>query len=132
RLSAALAVLAVILIGLSIVLRRDPEVVRDEIERMLLDEVDGLRDDFRDDVAAAVRATHRALGERLAAMQETVDALRAQVEYLRGQLDHGGTTRAGASLPGASLAGASLAGASLAGASLAGGSPAAAPPATSS
>src|SRR5439155_27222666 len=49
RLSAALAVLAVILIGLSMVLRRDPEAVRDEIEHILLDEVDGLRDDFADE-----------------------------------------------------------------------------------
>src|SRR6185369_14159233 len=90
RLAAALAVLAVILVGLSIALRRDPESVRAELEQLVLDEIDGLRDDLRQDITVAARATHKALGEPVAALHETVEALRGQVEYLRGQLDRGG------------------------------------------
>ncbi|GFJ90875.1 hypothetical protein Prum_045170 [Phytohabitans rumicis] len=80
RVAAVLAVLAVVLIGLSITLRRDAETVRLDMEETLLEEVDMLREDVRKDIATAARATHKAFGEKLQALQETVQALRAQIE----------------------------------------------------
>jgi hypothetical protein len=79
RIAAVLAVIAVVMIGLSITLRRDAESVRIEMEEVLLDEIDMLRDDVREDIATATRASHRSLTEKLQAMQVALDQMRAQL-----------------------------------------------------
>ncbi|OLE27916.1 MAG: hypothetical protein AUG44_08910 [Actinobacteria bacterium 13_1_20CM_3_71_11] len=85
RVAAVLAILAVVLIGLSITLRPDARGMRAEVEDMVLDEIDALREDVRQDIAQAARATHRAYSEKLQALYETVEALRAQVATARGE-----------------------------------------------
>ena len=82
RVAAVLAILTVVLVGLSIMLRPDARTVRVELDDVL-DEVDALREDVRQDIAAAARATHRAYSEKLQSLYQTVEALRAQVEALR-------------------------------------------------
>lgn len=84
KMAAVLAILAVVLIGLSLVLKRDAERVRIELEEILLDEIDVLRDDVRDDIATASRATHRALADKIAIMQQTIENLRGQLDAMRG------------------------------------------------
>src|SRR5262245_4735660 len=59
RVAAVLTVLTVVLIGLSITLRRGSAALSKELEEILLDEIDMLRDQVRSDVATAARATHR-------------------------------------------------------------------------
>jgi hypothetical protein len=83
RMAAVLGILTVILIGLSIMLRPDARTVRVELEDLLLDEIDAVREDVRQDIATAVRAAHRAYAEKLQGLYSTVEALRAQVEALR-------------------------------------------------
>jgi hypothetical protein len=85
RLAAVLAILAVVLIGLAIMLRPDATSVRAEVEEMVFDELDVLRDDVRDDIATAARATHKAFSEKLQQLYETVEMLRGQVEAARAQ-----------------------------------------------
>ncbi|MEV0130789.1 hypothetical protein AB0H83_20290 [Dactylosporangium sp. NPDC050688] len=92
QLAAVLAVGVVVLIGLSIALRPDHENVRSEIEEAMFEELDTLRDDIRGDITHAARATHSQLVERIGVLHETVDALRNQVDMMRGQLER--TTRA--------------------------------------
>jgi hypothetical protein len=100
RLAAFLAVLAVVLIGLSITLRPDPSALRTGMEETLLEEIDMLREDVRDDITTAARATHQALDERVQILQQTVDALRAELEALRAT-GHVGTGHVGAGHVGA-------------------------------
>jgi hypothetical protein len=83
KIAAVLAVLAVVLIGISITLRKDVETVRQEIEDTILDEVDALREDVRNDIATAARATHRQFSEKLQYLHESVEAMRAQLEAMR-------------------------------------------------
>jgi hypothetical protein len=78
RVAAILTVLAVVSIGLSIALRPDPAAIRLRMEETLLEEIDMLRADVRNDIAAAARATHQSFGERLQSVQQMVDALRSQ------------------------------------------------------
>ncbi|HEX6501230.1 MAG TPA: hypothetical protein VF054_19690 [Micromonosporaceae bacterium] len=80
RAAVVVAVLAVVLIGLSITLRPDSETVRVEIEETLYDEIDALREGVRRDIASAAKATHKSFGERVQALQDTVDGLRAQLD----------------------------------------------------
>ncbi|MEV4618396.1 hypothetical protein AB0J74_06705 [Asanoa sp. NPDC049573] len=84
RIAAVLAVLSVVLIGLSIGLRGDTDSVRADLEDLVADEIDELQSDVRRDIETAARATHRSLGEKVQALQQTVDALRAQLEAQRG------------------------------------------------
>jgi hypothetical protein len=81
--AAVLAIVAVVLIGLSIMLRPDASRVRVEVEDMMFEEFDVLRDDVREEITAAARATHKAFAERLQQVQETVEALRGQLEVAR-------------------------------------------------
>ncbi|GAA1880120.1 hypothetical protein [Asanoa iriomotensis] len=83
RIAAVLAVLAVVLIGLSIGLRGDAEAIRGDLEDMVADEVDGLQNDVRRDIDTAARAVHRQIGEKIQTLQQTVDALRAQLDAQR-------------------------------------------------
>jgi hypothetical protein len=87
QVAAALAVLAVVLIGLSITLRRDGDAIRTEVENLVFDEIDALRDGIRDDISHAARATHRSLADQIVVLNDTVEALRGQVEVMRGQLE---------------------------------------------
>jgi hypothetical protein len=83
RVAAVLAVLAVVLIGLSITLRGDAESVRVDLEETLLGEIDELRGDSRKDIATAARATHKAFGEKFQLLQNDVEALRGQLDAVR-------------------------------------------------
>ncbi|GAA2630906.1 hypothetical protein GCM10010399_73660 [Dactylosporangium fulvum] len=87
QVAAVLAVLVVLLIGLSIALRRDNDSVRGEVEELLYEEVDTLRDNIRGDITHAARQTHGQLVERINVLHETVDALRNQVDVMRGQME---------------------------------------------
>jgi hypothetical protein len=89
RVAVLLAVVAVVLIGVSMALRRDPEVVRDQVEDMLFEELDVLRDDLRADIKTAAKATHKAIGERVVNLHESVEALRGQVDNLRVRVERG-------------------------------------------
>src|SRR5687767_12939908 len=73
QFAAVLALIAVVLIGLSITLRRDGDSVRAEVEELLYEEIDTVRDDVREDITHAARATHKSLNERIGALHETVD-----------------------------------------------------------
>jgi hypothetical protein len=90
RLAVLLAVIAVGLIGVSLALRRDPDSMRDQIEDMVFEELDVLRDDVREDITTAARATHKAFGERVVTLQESVASLRGEFESLRVRVEHGG------------------------------------------
>jgi hypothetical protein len=89
RFAMLLAIIAVAFIGTSLVLRRDPEAVRDQFEELLFDELDVLRDDMREDITTAARATHKAFGDRMASLQDSVDSLRGEVENLRVRVERG-------------------------------------------
>ncbi|MEV6965856.1 hypothetical protein AB0M47_12150 [Hamadaea sp. NPDC051192] len=89
RAAIGLALLSVVLIGLAIVLRPAPDSVKVELEDTIYDEIDVVREDVRNDITTAARATHRAFAERFQHLQETVDQLRTQVEAMRGELARG-------------------------------------------
>jgi len=95
KIAAVLALLAVVLIGLSITLRKDTDSVRLELEDTILDEVDALREDVRHDIATAARATHRQFSEKLQYLHDSVEALRAQVEAMRLGYDRADARPAG-------------------------------------
>src|SRR3954447_18920320 len=80
RAGGILAVLAVVLIGLSITLRRDSDSVRIELQETMLEEIDQLRTDVREDMTTASRNTHRALTERINVLTESVEGLRTHLE----------------------------------------------------
>ncbi|GLL04343.1 hypothetical protein [Dactylosporangium matsuzakiense] len=86
QFAAVIGLLAVVLIGLSIALRREGETVKGEVEEMMYEEIDTLRENVRADITHAARQTHGQLMERMGVLNETVDALRSQVEMMRGQL----------------------------------------------
>lgn len=93
RVSVGVVILSVILIGVSITLRRDSEGLRTELEDTIFDEVDGLRADVRDDITHAAQATHRAFGEKLQYLLDQLEATRAELDATRAQVDvmrHGG------------------------------------------
>src|SRR3954469_7935470 len=85
RAEIVVAVMALALIGASMALRKD-DSVRSQVEDMVFEELDVMRDDLREDITTAARATHKSLGERMVILQESVDALRGQVDSLRGQV----------------------------------------------
>src|SRR5262245_38861860 len=62
RAAVGILVLSVILIGVSIILRRDSENVKSQLEETMFDEIDAMRADVRNDIGHAVQATHRSLG----------------------------------------------------------------------
>jgi hypothetical protein len=85
RLAGVLAILALVLIGLAIMLRPDATAVRSEVEEMVFEELDVLREDVREDISTAARATHKAFSEKLQQLYETIEMLREQVEAARAQ-----------------------------------------------
>jgi hypothetical protein len=85
RLACVLGILATALIGLAVMLRPDGASVRTEVEEMVFEELDVLREDVREDISTAARATHKAFSEKLQQLYETVEMLREQVESARAQ-----------------------------------------------
>src|SRR3954447_1319295 len=65
EVALALGLVSIVLIGLSISMRREDVPVRSEIEQLVYDEVDTLRDDIREDIAHAARSTHKSLADRI-------------------------------------------------------------------
>ncbi len=88
RVAAVLAVVSIVLIGLAVGLRRDPDAVRGEFEHTLAEEMDALRDDVRDDIRTAARATHAALMREIVELRDDVDELRGGAP--RRRTDGGG------------------------------------------
>jgi hypothetical protein len=86
RIAVVLVILAVVLIALSITLRRDGDAVR-AAEEIVLDEIDAFREDVRNDIAHAVRVAHKSSAEKITTLNDTVKALRTQVDLLRSQPD---------------------------------------------
>jgi hypothetical protein len=78
RVGAFLGVLALVLVGLSIALRPDATAVRLQLEETLLEELDLLRAEVREEIANASRATHQMVGERLGVMQQQLESLRGE------------------------------------------------------
>jgi hypothetical protein len=89
RMAALLAIAAVVLVGLSIMLRPDASQVRAELEDSLFGEIDGLRAAVRSDITSAARATHKSLSDKLQDMYEHVEALRGQLETMRREYESG-------------------------------------------
>src|SRR5262249_6597621 len=83
RVAAILAIIAVMMIGISITLRRDAASMKIDLEETLLDEIDMLRGDVRADITTAARATHRALSERVASLQESLQGMQREVDAAR-------------------------------------------------
>jgi hypothetical protein len=88
RMGAVMGVMAPVMIGISFAMRPDPETIRLHFEETLLEELDLLRGEVREEIANSARTSHQMVGERLGALQQTVDTLRA-----------GAATRVGPSPP---------------------------------
>lgn len=80
-------ILSVILIGVSITMRRDGEGLRGELEETVYDEIDALRADVRADISQAAQATHRAFGEKLQYLLDQLETTRSELEATRVQVD---------------------------------------------
>src|SRR6185503_4761004 len=89
RAGGALAMLAVVLVALGSVLARAGVGGRagSDVEAYVGDEVEALRGDIRADISRATKASHRVLGEQIAALGDTVEALRGQIEVLRSHVE---------------------------------------------
>ena len=85
RIAAVLAILAVVMIGLSITLRSNSDAIRVELEEVLYEEIDALRKDVREDIGTAARATHKSFGEKLQVLYEQLNAVRAQLDAIRAE-----------------------------------------------
>jgi hypothetical protein len=89
RAGGALAMLAVVLVALGSVLARAGAGGRagSDVEAYVGDEIETLRADIRVDISRATKASHRVLGEQIAALGDTVEALRGQIEVLRSHVE---------------------------------------------
>jgi hypothetical protein len=104
RIAAVLAILAIVMIGLSITLRGNSDAVRVEIEEALYEEIDTLRKDVREDIGTAARATHQAFGEQLQVLYEQLNVVRAQLDALRAEAGHTGYDRPAPGPPAGAIA----------------------------
>ncbi|HEX5740793.1 MAG TPA: hypothetical protein VFY17_04470 [Pilimelia sp.] len=85
RVAALVALVAVVLVGLSTMARGDvasPEALEDAI----FDESDALREDLREDIKTAVRAVHKSLVEKHHGAADEIEVLRAHVARLESAL----------------------------------------------
>ncbi len=82
RVAVILAVLTVVLIAVSVVLRPTVDLVRVDIEERVLEDVEHVRVQLRQDITTAGRNTHRALSQKIQALTDTIDALRARIDEL--------------------------------------------------
>jgi len=87
KTALGVVIISVILIGVSITLRRDPDGLRGELEDTVFDEIDALRADVRADIAHAAQATHRAFGEKMQYLLDQIETTRAELEATRVQVD---------------------------------------------
>ncbi|HZM75431.1 MAG TPA: hypothetical protein VFC19_06875 [Candidatus Limnocylindrales bacterium] len=87
KTALGVVIISVILIGLSITMRRDGDGLRGEIEETVFDEIDALRADVRADITQAAQATHRAFGEKLQYLLDQLESTRAELEATRVQVD---------------------------------------------
>src|SRR5688500_15763816 len=89
RAGGALAMLAVVLVALGSVLARAGTGGRagSDVEAYVGNEIEALRADTRTDISRATKASHRVLGEQVAALGDTVEALRGQIEVLRSHVE---------------------------------------------
>ncbi len=102
RVCLGLVIISVILIGVSITLRRDTDTMRTELENTVFEEIDALRADVRDDIAHATQATHRAVGEKMQFLLEQIESTRADLAATKVQVDalrHGMSTSPPAPAP---------------------------------
>jgi hypothetical protein len=84
RLAAVLAILCVVLIGLSIVLRNDAGAVRAQLESIVLDEIDALREESREDIVAVARKLHSTFHEEAADLADQLEEIRDQLSQRIG------------------------------------------------
>ena len=87
RAAVGILIISVILVGVSITLRRESTGLKTEIEDTMFDEIDSVRADVRDDIGHAVQATHRALGEKMQYLLDQVESTRAELEATKAQLE---------------------------------------------
>ena len=87
RAAVGILIISVILVGVSITLRRDSEGLKTELEDTMFDEIDSVRAEVRDDIGHAVQATHRALGEKMQYLLDQVESTRAELEATKAQLE---------------------------------------------
>src|SRR5262245_34923870 len=89
RAGGALAMLAVVLVALGTVLARAGTGGRagGDVEAYVGHEIEAVRADIRADISRATKASHRVLGEQIAALGDTVEALRGQIEVLRSHVE---------------------------------------------
>ncbi|MET7748532.1 hypothetical protein [Micromonospora sp. NPDC005367] len=111
RFAAVLAIVAVVLIGLSIALRSDGEGGQERLAEVF-DEMDQLRRELRGEIVAAAQRGNQALDQAQRA-QEAVAAVHRRLEAT-------GAALAGAAVGGAAVGGAAVGGAAVGGAAVAG------------
>ncbi|WP_117212797.1 hypothetical protein [Allorhizocola rhizosphaerae] len=87
RACLGLVILSVILIGVSIMLRRDSDGLRAELEDTVFEEIDALRADVRDDIAHAAQATHRAFGEKMQFLLDQIESTKADLAATKVHVD---------------------------------------------
>jgi hypothetical protein len=81
--AAVLAIIAVVVLALSVIIRHGPSARPAELNVALVDEMDALRNDVRADITTAARATHRALSEKMTRLQESIAVMQRQVDDAR-------------------------------------------------
>src|SRR3712207_5383552 len=70
RFAVLLLAVAVVFIGASVIIRNDPVLLRLDVEDLIGQETDALHDRVREDITVAVRAVHKAFGEKLQVLHE--------------------------------------------------------------
>ncbi len=83
RIAAAVAILGVALVGLSVMLRPDARSAGADLEALVAEEIEVLRQDVRQDITSAVQASHANLAERLALLRQQLDAALSQLDAAR-------------------------------------------------
>jgi|GEM_PF-2614904 len=84
RISAAVAILGVALVGLSVMMRANAVQPGPEFEALIAEEIELLRRDVRQDITSAVTASHANLTERLQLVRQHLEAARQPAEPVRG------------------------------------------------
>jgi hypothetical protein len=79
RGTAVLAIVGTVLIGLSVVLRRDADGVRIELQENLAAEIEAVRGDLGSAMTTALQRTKHGTHAELAALQEQLDTLTARL-----------------------------------------------------
>jgi len=80
RIAVIFAVMSVVAIAISITMRRDTDLVKYQLQHMVIDHTEQVRAEIRHDLMTASRNTYHALSDKLAALAETVEVLRRELE----------------------------------------------------